>query len=79
MESALLSLLTVMVGYVATSVIIGLSLGLSPMVAEIFFYPPWYALIVLLILGAMSLVSGLLPVFGLLGKTPSEILAKYDV
>ena len=78
-ESALLSLLTVMVGYIATSVIIGLSLGLSPMVEEIFFYPPWYALIVLLILGAMSLVSGLLPVLGLLGKTPSEILAKYDV
>ena len=78
-ESALLSLLTVIVGYLATSVFIWLALGLSPMVAEIFFYPPWYALIVLVILGAMSLVSGLLPVFGLLGKTPSEILAKYDV
>ena len=78
-ESALLSILTVIVGYLATSVFLWLSLGLSPMVESILFYPPWYALIVLVILGAMSLVSGLLPVFSLLRKTPSEILAKYDV
>ena len=78
-ESALLSLFTVIVGYLATSIFISLSLGLSPMVEDILFYPPWYALIALVILVAMSLVSGLLPVIGLLGKTPSEILAKYDV
>ena len=78
-ESALLSLCTVIVGYLATGVVISLALGLSPMVEEILFYPTWYALVVLVVLGAMSLLSGLLPVYALLRKTPSEILAKYDV
>jgi hypothetical protein len=78
-ESTLLSLLTVMVGYLVTGILVSLSLGLSPMVANILFYPPWYALLVMIVLMAMSIVSGLLPVFGLLRNTPSEILAKYDV
>lgn len=78
-ETALLSALTILVGYLATSIFVGLALGVSPMVSDIFFYPMWYALIVLAVLVLMSLVFGLLPVFGLLRRTPSEILAKYDV
>jgi ABC-type antimicrobial peptide transport system permease subunit len=78
-ESFVLTALTVVVGYFITSGYIWLCIAVSPMVETIFFYPPWYSLIVLAFLVIVSILSGILPMMSLLRKTPSEILAKYDI
>lgn len=78
-ESLVLTSLTVFLGYLATSAFIFACMNLSPLVAEVFFYPVWLAGIVLVVLYALSLVCGTLPILSLLRKTPSEILAKYDI
>ena len=78
-EALVLASLTVFLGYLATSAFIFVCMNLSPLVAEVFFYPVWLAGIVLVVLYALSLVCGTLPILSLLRKTPSEILAKYDI
>ncbi len=78
-EALLLTTLTVFVGYLLSSLFIGICLGLSPLMNVLFFFPAWYALIILALLYAMCLVCGTLPIIGLLRRSPSEILAKYDI
>ena len=78
-EAVVLTTLTVLIGYLITSAFLFACLGMSSLVAEIFYYPPWLALAVLLVLYAISLFFGTLPILSLLRKTPSEILAKYDI
>lgn len=78
-ESAVLSLLTVMVGYIISSVFLFVCMSLTPLMEQIFYYPVWLAGIDFIILAALSLICGTLPMLSLLRKTPSEILAKYDI
>ena len=78
-EALVLTTLTILIGYLVTSAFIFVCVGLSPLVAEVFFYPWWIALVVLAVLYALSLVCGTLPILSLLRKTPSQILAKYDI
>ncbi len=78
-EALVLTTLTVLLGYLATSAFIFICLELSPLVSSVFFYPVWLAGIVLAVLYALSLVCGTIPILSLLRKTPSEILAKYDI
>lgn len=78
-EAIVLATLTMFVGFLLTSGFIFLCLGISPMVEQIFFYPLWMAGAVLVILYAISIFFGVLPIASLLKKTPSEILAKYDI
>ncbi len=78
-EAAVLATLTVFVGYLLTSGFIFLCLGVSPLVEEIFYYPLWLAGAVLAVLYAICVFFGILPIAALLRKTPSEILAKYDI
>ena len=78
-EAALLASLTIFVGYALSSLFIALCEYISPAASEIFFYPIWYGALVLIILMSMTLICGVLPVMLLLRRTPSEILAKYDV
>ena len=78
-ESLVLTTLTVVVGYIVTSAFVSLSLGLSTMVERIFYYPAWLAGVVLALLVLICTVCGCLPVSSLLRKTPSEIIAKYDI
>ena len=78
-EAAVLSALTVFVGYLCTSAFVFAVLGASSAVAQVFFYPVWLALVVLAVLTLLSLFFGILPIMLLLRKTPSEILAKYDI
>ena len=78
-EALVLTTLTVLIGYVVTSIFIFACLNLSPLVASVFFYPVWMAGIVLAVLYALSLICGTLPILSLLHKTPSQILAKYDI
>ncbi len=78
-EALVLTVLTVLVGFLAVSAYIFTSLSLSPLSSEIFFYPAWYALIVFVLITSLSLLCGILPIISLLRKTPSEILSKYDI
>lgn len=78
-EAALLTALTVLIGYLISSAIIGILLGGSSLMAEIFYYPVWLALAVLGIIASVTLFFGTLPIILLLRKTPSSILAKYDI
>jgi hypothetical protein len=54
-------------------------MSISSLVEGIFFYPLWYAGAILAVIAAISLLFGTLPILSLLKKTPSEILAKYDI
>lgn len=78
-EAAVLTTLTVFVGYLLTSAFLFVCLGVSPLVEQIFFYPLWLAGALLVILYVLCLFCGTLPILSLLRKTPSEILAKYDI
>ena len=78
-EAAVLSSMTVLLGYIGVSAFIYAGYSISSLVADVFFYPIWYALIVLAALLGISLVCGILPIVFLLRRTPSEILAKYDI
>ena len=78
-EAAVLSTITVLFGYFAISAFIYTGYSISSLMQDVMFYPIWYAGIVLVLLVGVSLVCGILPIVFLLRKTPSEILAKYDI
>ena len=78
-EAIVLTTLTVFVGFLLTSGFLFVCLGMSSLVAELFYYPLWLAGADLIILYVISLFFGTLPILSLLRKTPSEILAKYDI
>ncbi len=78
-ETAVLCALTVFVGYLIMSFFIALCMSVSSMVASIFFYPIPMAVAVLAVLALLSVICGLLPILRLLRKTPSAILAQYDI
>ena len=78
-EAFVLATLTVFLGYLASSGFIFACVNMSSLVSEIFYYPLWLAGIVLIVIYALSLICGTLPILALLRKTPSEILAKYDI
>ncbi|MBR7165156.1 MAG: ABC transporter permease, partial [Clostridia bacterium] len=78
-EAALLTTLSVFLGYLFASGFLYAILQASSLVKEIFYYPLWMAGIVLILLYGISLFFGVLPILSLLKKTPSEILAKYDI
>lgn len=78
-EAAILTLFTVFIGYLVATVFINACLNASPMVETILYYPFWLAGIDLVILIGLCLACGILPITQLLRKTPSAILAKYDI
>jgi ABC-type antimicrobial peptide transport system permease subunit len=78
-EAFVVASLTVLLGYLFSSGFIAFCMWISPMIKGVFFYPWWMALGVLTFLYALSIFCGTIPVMSLLRKTPSEILAKYDI
>ncbi len=78
-ESVVLATVTMLKGYIFASGFIYACLYISPIIESIFFYPLWYALIIVGILYVIFSFFGILPIVLLLRKTPSEILAKYDI
>ena len=78
-EAALLTALTVTVGYIFSSALVGIFLSGSSLTAEILYYPIWLALCVFGIVTVIPLFFGTLPIMLLLRRTPSQILAKYDI
>ena len=78
-ESMVLTTLTVLVGFLVISAALTAWLSSSPMMSQLFFYPPWLALIILTLLAGVCVFCGTVPILRLLRKSPSEILAKYDI
>ena len=78
-ESLVLTTLTVFIGFLISSAVMRLWFGISPLMSELFFYPLWMAGGLLVILYAICLFCGTVPILMLLRKSPSEILAKYDI
>lgn len=78
-ESLAVTSLTVLIGYLFSSILISAWLVKAPLIGEYFYYPLWMAAAALGLLYAISALCGTLPVLRLLRKTPSEILSKYDI
>ena len=78
-ESAVLASLTVMMGFILASGAIHLGFYISPLFDSLLYYPLWLMGSCFLLLWAVTLICGVLPVCALLIKTPSQILTKYDV
>ena len=51
----------------------------SNILSSVLYYPLWYCLTVGAFLYIVCIIFGMIPVFGLIRKTPSEILSKYDI
>lgn len=77
-ESFVLCLGTVFIGYIISAFIMA-KLSSAAMFDNVFYFPPWFALILLVLVMSMTLFFGVLPAIMLLRKTPSEILSKYDI
>ncbi len=77
-ETGMLLLFTTVLAYLCTSVFV-MSLADAPLFGEMFFFPPWLAVGLLLLIVGAGIFFGILPALILLRKTPSEILAKYDI
>ena len=78
-ESLAVASLTVLFGYLFSSILISAWLAKVPLISSFFYYPLWMALASLALLYAISALCGTLPVLRLLRRTPSEILSKYDI
>lgn len=69
------------VGYLITSIFLWIinGSGYKYILNSIIFYPIWLGIILFLFIALFSVVFGLLPIIILLRKTPSEIMAMYDI
>lgn len=78
-ESSVITLFTVVVGYILSSGFIFIALRVTKSI-ELMIYYPWYlAIFVLIMLICISIFCGIIPILLILRKTPSEILSKYDI
>ena len=78
-ESAVLTALTTVIGFLLSGTVMRLWLRTTPLMENLFYYPLWLAGALLVLLVGVCLLCGVLPALTLLRKTPSEILAKYDI
>ncbi len=78
-ETAVLIALTVFIGFAVMSGFIHLCITLTAQALNLFFYPAWLAVLTFAALVGVCLICGVVPVFTLLQKSPSQILAKYDI
>ena len=78
-ETGVLFALTAFLGYLLSSLFLLACFLISPLTSQLFYYPWGLALSVLFVLLFLSLFFGILPVLLLLRKSPSQILAKYDI
>lgn len=77
-ESFLVTTTTVVLGYILTSAFIYVLSGNS-LAEKAFYFPLWMSSGMLIVVYICSILFGIIPALTLLSKTPSEILAKYDI
>ncbi len=73
-ESMVLFVLTVLVGYLLSSLMMSAFEALA-----IVYYPWWLAILTLGLIFGITAICGQIPIRALLRKTPAQILAKYDI
>ena len=78
-EALVLCGTTVFVGFALSSFVMRLWVVNSSLMRLLFYYPLWMMLLLLALLVFLCVFCGILPVLLLLRKTPSQILAKYDI
>ncbi|MBQ6293510.1 MAG: ATP-binding cassette domain-containing protein [Lachnospiraceae bacterium] len=78
-EALVLCTTTVLVGFALSSLVMRHWVTHSALMKMLFDYPLWMMLALLILLVALCVFCGVLPVLLLLRKTPSEILSKYDI
>lgn len=78
-ETMVLVTLSVGIGWLVMSVLLGIWNANSAIASQFLYYPFWLAIVVALLLYGICIIFGLLPIIKLLRKTPSEILTKYDI
>ena len=78
-ETGVVVTCSVFVGFLVASVAVWYILSAGNLAGELFYYPLWMALCVLAVLYIVCIFFGMFPLLRLLRKTPSEILAKYDI
>ncbi len=77
-EGAVLTTVTLLPAYLITSAFVS-SLSSATLTSSSFFYPLWLSVGTLTVIYLATVLFGVLPAATLLRKTPSEILAKYDI
>lgn len=78
-EALVLTIFTVGLSFIFISIFLWFNISRSALMKEIFYYPLWLSFALLGVLFGVCSFCGILPVLGLLRKTPSEILSKYDI
>ena len=78
-ETMVLFVLTIFVGYLLTSWVMSALSAMGTGVMMIVYYPWWIALAALALIFAVTAICGQIPIRSLVRKTPAEILAKYDI
>ena len=78
-ETGIVVTFSVMLGYLAASAVVWYILKSGGSATTWLYYPLWMALLIIVLLYAICIPCGILPVLRLIRKTPSEIMAKYDI
>lgn len=78
-ESGVLTTLTVMFGYLVTTLLVSYIQSVMSLASDMFYYPWWLKLATLVFLYVICIFSGTLSARLILRKTPAEIMAKYDI
>jgi len=78
-ESLSLTTVSIIPGFIISSVLISIWIKQAPLVREMFYYNFPMAMILLVFIYVLCTVAGVLPIITLLRKTPSTILSKYDI
>lgn len=78
-ELLVLITMTTIIGYVVSLLLCHLANKKIGGLLGIFNYSPLYAILGVVIIYGVSILAGMLPIFMLQRKTPSEIVAKYDL
>ena len=78
-ETGIVVTFSVMLGYLLASAVVWYILRSGGAATTWLYYPLWMALLIIILLYAICIPCGILPVLRLIRKTPSEIMAKYDI
>ena len=78
-ETLLIFVLTIFVGFLLSSILMGLLTNIAASLGGFVYYPWWLGAITLLGITAITVICGQLPIRSLLRRSPAEILAKYDI
>ena len=78
-ETGVMTTLSAFLGYFLTTAFMVYLRTFSAKIEDVFYFPWWLALLVLILIYAICLFSGTLSVRTVLRRTPAEIMAKYDI